>query len=114
MTGHRMAFPGTGADAAAPAEAAERAWHLPPGLRLHLRDLGGRTAVFNEETADTHLVMPLAAGVLAHLQRGPASAGELLRAAGEEAGAEAGALAALLGELRHLGLIEPADPWSGS
>ena len=80
-------------------------WALALGLVLHFRRVGERVAVFNEETADTHLLEPWAAAILERLRQGPATAGALQEAGDTEP--EAAAIAGALEEFRYLGLIEP-------
>lgn len=85
----------------------EDEWGLPAGLGLHFRQLGNRVAVFNEETADTHLLEPWAAALLERLHQGPATLGTLQEAVQPEPGGGASDVAGALEEFRYLGLIEP-------
>lgn len=96
---------GNGADSAGE-KCPEESWALPADLGLHFRRLGHRVAVFNEETADTHLLEPWAAMILERLDRGPATVSELLEIVGTEPGGGGAAMVGALEEFRYLGLIE--------
>lgn len=87
----------------------EEEWGLPAGLGLHFRRLGDRVAVFNEETADTHLLEPWAAALLERLQQGPATLSALQEEVPPEPGGGAPDVAGVLEEFRYLGLIEPVS-----
>jgi hypothetical protein len=86
-------------------------WQVPAGLTLHFRRVGGRMAVFNEESGDLHLFLPEAAEALRQLQGGARFAHDLLEEnpQGGDSQGMGEVMDELLSELNRLGLIEPAD-----
>jgi hypothetical protein len=85
-------------------------WRLPPGLPLAFRAIGETLAVFNAESEDTHLLDPVAGGLLRRLAAGEVLVGDgLAEATGPlaDAGFEPGEV---LRELHVLGLAEPFQP----
>lgn len=85
-------------------------WRLPPGLVLEFRSLGARTAVFNGESGDTHLLAPVAADVLARMAVGEVLGGDALAAAVDEFESAGHDPAEALREFHVLGVAEPFEP----
>jgi PqqD family protein of HPr-rel-A system len=89
-------------------------WRLERRTQLHWRNLDSEWVVFDASSGDTHRLDYLSAAALMCLEEGPQDVGHLTAILGGELGLtdEAGLtrnLESLLGQLKRLGLIEPAD-----
>ncbi len=63
-------------------------WASKPGQRLHWRDWGGDSVVFDERSGLTHQLSPLAAAAMAWLEERSLSRDALLAALAADLGAE--------------------------
>jgi PqqD family protein of HPr-rel-A system len=86
------------------------AWRLPVGLPIALRSVGDWTAVFNEESGDTHVLEPQAAEVLRRLAAGEILQGDDLRHTAEELQRAGFDPELAFRELHVMGLAEPVRP----
>lgn len=100
---------------AAPPGAADVVWRLLPIRRLHWREWGGDSVVYDELSGQTHQFSPLAAAIIAWLEERPYSTAQLTSAiAGElrlppDADLQQ-AIADALEQFRELAWIEPLKP----
>lgn len=100
-----------------PGRSAEPAdlWRLQPTRRLHWREWGGDSVVYDESTGETHQFSPLAAAVMAWLEERPHSAAELTAAIANDLGSAVdeqllAAVAAALEQFVEIDWIEPLNP----
>jgi PqqD family protein of HPr-rel-A system len=82
-------------------------WRVTPGQRLQHAEWDDEAVVFNSLSGDTHLLGAAALHLLRTLQAGPADEAALAAAFGNEPDTGA-ALAAILGQLETLALVERA------
>jgi len=82
-------------------------WRVTPGQRLRHAEWDDEAVVFNNLSGDTHLLGADALHILRTLQAGPAGEAALAAGFGDDADSGA-ALAAILGQLEALALIERA------
>lgn len=82
------------------------AWRLVPGQALLHHGAGDEHLVFNNLSGDTHLLDTPAMKVLRALQAGPLTPADLQGLCGETDEPED--IDALLAELQHLMLVQPA------
>ena len=81
-------------------------WRVTPGQQLRHAEWDDEAVVFNSLSGDTHLLGAAALHILRTLQAGPADAAALAAAFEDDAAGDA--LAAILGQLEALALIERA------
>ncbi len=86
---------------------ASQSWRLHPAVRLHWRVFGTEAVVFDEYSGATHLIDPLAAGVLGCLEDGAVwTVQQLLDDLGADL--DPAALADAAGRLVPIGLVQAA------
>lgn len=83
-------------------------------FRLHWREWGGDSVVYDERSGQTHQFAPLAAAVMACFEQHACSFDELSRAIADDLGAPVdnplrSALRPIVEEFLRLGWIEPLD-----
>jgi len=91
------------------------AWRLNPVIRLHWRDWGGDSVVFEELSGRTLQFDPLSAAAMACIEAGVTDLATLGRTLADDLGTVADAsfvdvLCTVLERLIRLGWIEPAAP----
>lgn len=88
------------------------AWQLQTWRRLHWREWGGDSVVYDESCGETHQFSPLAAATMACLEERPHSTAELTSVLAAALGCAADdelqqAVSAALDQFRELDWIEP-------
>lgn len=90
-------------------------WRLQPARRLHWRDWGGDSVVYDESSGETHQFSPLAAAAMAWLEERPHSAIGLTGAIATDLGSAVddelhAAVTASLEQFLEIDWIEPLNP----
>ena len=90
-------------------------WRLNPAIRLHWRDWGGDSVVFEELSGQTLQFDPLSAAVMACIEAGVTDLSTLGRLLADDLGTVADgpfveSLCTVLERLIRLGWIEPETP----